>query len=134
MGKVLQWIGGIAVVLVVLGLLVGNPDSRSNFSTDSGSSGDSQAESGDGADYEITGLRVKEGEYGNRVITGVVENNSGREVSYVQVEINLYDSEGVQVGSTLANVNNLAAGAKWRFEAMPTSDFSDYEVKAVSGF
>ena len=36
---------------------------------------------------------------------------------YVQVEINLYDAEGNQVGSTLANVNNLEPRAKWKFSA-----------------
>ncbi|MYL27899.1 MULTISPECIES: FxLYD domain-containing protein [Halomonadaceae] len=134
MKKVLQWIGGIFVVLIVIGLVAGDPDSGPNFSTDSGSSESTSSGSDDGPDYEISDLGVERGEFGNERITGILENNSGHEVGYVQVEINLYDAEGVQTGSTMANTNNLEAGGKWRFEAMPTSDFSKYKVTGVSGF
>lgn len=129
MKKVLQWIGGIVVALVVLGMFVDTPDPSSNFSTNSTANG-----SGSSADYDITDLTVKRGEYGNEVITGILKNNSGQDVSYVQVEINLYDASGIQTGTTMANTNNLDAGARWRFEAMPLNDFSDFEVKGVTGF
>ncbi|WP_077531357.1 FxLYD domain-containing protein [Vreelandella utahensis] len=134
MKKVLQWIGGFFVVLIVIGLVAGDPDSGPNFSTDSGASEGTSSGSGDGQDYEISDLGVERGEFGNERITGILGNNSGHEVSYVQVEINLYDSEGVQTGTTMANTNNLEADGKWRFKAMPTSDFSKYKVTGVSGF
>ena len=132
MRKILQWIGGIFVVLVVIGIFAGG--NGDDFAVDE-EGGDRQAEpAGSDADYEISNLSVETGELGNEVITGTLENKSGRDVSYIQVEINLYDSSGAQVGSTMANVNNLAAGQTWHFEAMPMSDFDDYEVAGVTGF
>ncbi len=40
-------------------------------------------------------------------VTGIVKNTTGIKLDYVQVEINLYDESGAQVGSTMTNVNNL---------------------------
>jgi hypothetical protein len=75
------------------------------------------------------------GQYGNRTIAGTVANSTGKTYGYVQVEINLYDGSGAQVGSTLANVNNLAPGAVWKFEAPVLEDSATrYEVKDITGF
>lgn len=60
---------------------------------------------------------IKKGQFGIKTVKGTLLNNTDRQFGYVQVEINLYDKEGAQVGSTLANVNNLAPGAKWKYEA-----------------
>ncbi|PRP68697.1 hypothetical protein BUE93_20745 [Chromobacterium amazonense] len=60
---------------------------------------------------------IKKGQFGVKMVKGTLKNNTSQSFSYVQVEINLYDGEGTQVGSTLANVNNLAPGAKWKYEA-----------------
>jgi hypothetical protein len=69
-------------------------------------------------------------------ITGIVTNNGSKTYGYVQVEINLFDKSHTVVGSTLANVNNLAAHEKWKFSA---SSFgyegaTNFEVKAVTGY
>jgi len=50
-------------------------------------------------------------------ITGVARNTGGKSFGYVQIEFNVYDSTGAQIGSTLANVNNLQPGGTWKFEA-----------------
>lgn len=63
---------------------------------------------------------VKDG-YLSKVV-GTIKNTTGRKLPYVQVEINLYDKKGTQVGSTLANVNNLEAGNNWNFEAPVMQD------------
>lgn len=63
------------------------------------------------------GEKFKRGQYGNLVYTGNIINTTGKKLSYVQVEINLYDKNNVQVGSTLANINNLEPGVTWSFEA-----------------
>jgi hypothetical protein len=67
-------------------------------------------------------------------ITGTVRNNSTKQYGYVQIEINLYDNTGAQVGSTLANVNNLEAGGTWKFEAVTFTKFTKYKVKDITGF
>ena len=75
------------------------------------------------------------GEFGNRTIRGTVRNNTEKQYGYVQVEINLYDNSGTQVGSTLANVNNLEPNSTWRFEAAVLEDSATKaKVKDVTGF
>lgn len=76
---------------------------------------------------------VSEGLYGS--IGGTVKNNTDHQYSYVQVEINLYDAEGAQVGSTLANANNLEAGGTWKFKAVILNEgVKTYKIKEVTGF
>ncbi|MGE5550536.1 MAG: FxLYD domain-containing protein [Bacteroidota bacterium] len=58
----------------------------------------------------------------NRYITGTVKNNSKREYEYVQIEFNLYDKFGTQIGSTFDNLNNLEPGGTWKFKAMILED------------
>ena len=75
------------------------------------------------------------GEFGNRVLRGTVRNNTGRDYKYVQIEINLYDRSGAQVGSTMANVLNLESHTTWRFEAPVLEDSAiGFKVKSVTGY
>jgi hypothetical protein len=84
---------------------------------------------------EVSGVKAEVGEFGVIFIVGKVRNNSQKAFSYVQVEINLYDKEDTQVGSTMANINNLAPGGIWRFMAPVTADnVNRYEVIKVTGF
>lgn len=71
---------------------------------------------------------------GIKYITGKVKNNTGKQVSYAQVEINLYDANGQQCGSTLANVNNLEPEGVWNFKAIAIEDFTTYKIMDISGF
>jgi len=74
-------------------------------------------------------------EYGS-VVVGTVKNNTDKQYSYVQVEVNLYDASGNQVGSTMANVNNLEPFGTWKFKA-PISQgriAQNFRIKDVSGW
>jgi ribosomal protein L40E len=83
----------------------------------------------------ISDLESKTGKFGLAVITGVATNNTDKQFSYVQVEINLYDRSGMQVGSTMANVNNLEPHGKWRFEApLIEEKAASFKVKGVTAF
>ena len=56
---------------------------------------------------------------------------------YIQVEYNLYDADGAQVGTALANTNNLKAGGSWKFEAIGTAspdEVASYELVDVTSF
>ena len=55
--------------------------------------------------------------YGIGKVVGTAKNNTKKQYAYVQVEFNLYDDTGAQVGSTIANINNFEAGGTWNFEA-----------------
>ena len=50
-------------------------------------------------------------------ITGVAKNVTSEDFSYASVEFSVYDSAGNNLGTALANINNLQAGDTWRFEA-----------------
>lgn len=85
--------------------------------------------------FSVRNVTDASGEYGNRFITGEIVNNSAKRYSYVQVQINLYDGAGAQLGSTMANVNNLEPGGVWKFRAVVLQDdFTAYKVAGVSGF
>ena len=52
-----------------------------------------------------------------------------------EVEINLYDKEGVQIGSTLANANHLEPNGKWRFKAVVLEgSAATAKLKGVTAF
>lgn len=50
-------------------------------------------------------------------IEGLIENKSHKKYSYVSVEFSVYDSAGNNLGTARANINNLASGDYWFFEA-----------------
>ncbi len=69
-----------------------------------------------------------------RYVTGHIVNNTSKTYSYVQVSIGLYNGETL-VGSTLDNVNYLAAGGVWEFKALITSDnATQYKIEDVTGW
>ena len=73
--------------------------------------------------------------YGGRAICGTVINNTDRTYGYAQIQINLYDKNGTQIGNTMDNINNLAPHSKWNFKAVVIEDRADnYKIVDVSGF
>ena len=50
-------------------------------------------------------------------ITGVAKNTSGKSYSYASVEFSVYDATENNLGTAIANINNLASGDTWRFSA-----------------
>jgi hypothetical protein len=74
------------------------------------------------------------GEFGG-VITGMVINRRSHQLSYAQIQFNLYDGSGAQVGTALANINGLEAGGKWKFQASTFgTDYVRYKFSELSGF
>ena len=68
-------------------------------------------------------------------ITGTVQNKSNRSYSYVSIQFNLYDENGAQVGSTMANVNNLEPHGKWKFKALVLENTAEsVKLKDLSGY
>lgn len=79
--------------------------------------------------------RLVRGEYGVKFVAGTISNSGSKNYEYAQVEINLYDRSGNLIGSTLANVNNLGPGQRWKFEApVIQDDISKYEIKGITAF
>lgn len=70
-------------------------------------------------------------------IEGTITNKTNSKMSYVQVIFNLYDENGIQVGTAMDNINNLEANGKWKFKAM-SLDFDgqakSYKLSEITGF
>ena len=87
------------------------------------------------AKLEVIDFKWGSGEFGERVLTGTVRNNTSKQYNYVQVYFNLYDASGNQVGNSLANIAYLEPHGTWRFEAVVLEDKAQRAtLKEVTGF
>lgn len=105
----------------------------SSASDDDGSSSSASETS---QQYSITDEQLSEENYLTK-ITGTYTNTSGKELSYVQLSYNLYDSDGAQIGTSYANTTNLADGAAWKFEAICSKDadeIASYQLTDVTAY
>lgn len=148
--SVLRTMGGALAVSFGLAGCTGDgtSDSTAQGSTgsDSGSGSGSDSDSSDGQSssqsssstsdqydyYEsgvgLTNIGPTEGEYGNLSLTGTATNTTDTELSYVQISVAFLDETDAQVGTSMANTNNLAPGQRWRWEAM----YMDMDTSAVA--
>lgn len=86
--------------------------------------------------YSIDGEELTGGAYSCK-ISGVYTNKAGKDLNYVQVSYNLFDADGNQIGTALANTNNLADGGTWKFEAFGSAavdEVASYKIGDVTGF
>jgi hypothetical protein len=51
-------------------------------------------------------------------VKGVITNGSGVTKRYASISFGLYDDSGSLLGNAMANITNLGAGEKWKFEAI----------------
>lgn len=51
-------------------------------------------------------------------IEGIVTNKKDKDYSYVQIEFVCYDKDGNNLGTALANTNNLLGNETWKYKAM----------------
>ncbi len=87
------------------------------------------------ADLELVESSFCQLDYGVKGVCGTIKNNSDKTYSYAQVSINLYDASENLIGSTLANINNLAPQKQWKFQAIISEDNpASYKVEDITGF
>lgn len=124
----------LASMVLVMSLGVFGCGSSSN----SGGSEQQATTSEQPAKYEVTDEAIESAGFAdNYYITGTLTNNSGKDISYVQVEYVLLDSDGNQIGTGFANTNNLAKDGSWKFKALASSSGGDpasYRLADVTGF
>jgi hypothetical protein len=86
-------------------------------------------------DLEVEDWGWTTGDYGIRYLTGTVKNLGSRKYSYAQIEFNVYDESGAQVGSTFDNINNLEPHGTWKFKALVLEDdAARARLKDISAF
>lgn len=70
-------------------------------------------------------------------IEGTIKNNTDKKYSYAQVTFNLYDSDGSQIGTAIANINDLEPNGTWKFKAIGSGDGSkvaSYKLSEITGW
>jgi len=53
-------------------------------------------------------------ENGTRRITGEVKNTSGKDIKYIEIELQMFDDEGI-ILTDICNIGSLKKDKKWRF-------------------
>lgn len=137
-------IGAVLVVFVAVALFGGASESKDYSADSAGSAADGQAgsvasggEDADATKYVITDEVFDTSDPYWARIKGALTNNSGRDLSYVQVEYVLYDADGAQIGNAFANTTNLKSGGVWKFEASVLEDADSvarFELADVSAY
>ena len=63
-------------------------------------------------------------------IVGVITNTSGKKQTFVNIQFDLYDKDGVKVGSAIDLTDNLEDGESFRFKAMASEEnFQTFKFK-----
>lgn len=131
----------VVVVLVALGAFgsLSGGDKGGDSSTSAGAAKTEQTEEKkpEQEPYTISDETLDTSNPYGVKITGTLVNNTDEDKSYLQIEYNLYDADGAQIGTALANINNLKAGGTWKFEATSMEkpeDVANWERVDVSGF
>lgn len=133
---------GVIVVLVIIGAVgsIGGNSSDSSAGDTSTAAEATQQTEGKEEPQEPYTIADEAEDTSNQFtykITGTLTNNTDKEKSYIQIEYVLYDADGNQVGTALANTNHLKAGGSWKFEALGTvspDQVASWERSDVSGF
>jgi hypothetical protein len=87
--------------------------------------------------FELVGEVEQETDQIATYLKGIVKNNSGKDCTYVQVTFNLYDKDGNQIGTALANVNNLEKDGTWKFKALGMDvdgEIASYKLAEITGY
>jgi hypothetical protein len=79
---------------------------------------------------KVSNLHWESSPYGVEYVVGILSNNSDKKFSYVEVDFNIYDKNGVQVDSVYTNTLNLEPHGKWKFKAIVMDD-NAYDAKLV---
>lgn len=107
----------VAIILIATSFaacsLFNNPDNSSQ-----GNTGNTQPKEKITVDYSSIEFKVEElaGFY-YVTVSGTAQNTSGKNLSYAQIIFTVFDASDAQIGTALANTNNLSAGVTWKFSA-----------------
>ena len=100
------------------------------------SESDSGSEEGDEGDSE-GGLEIVEHQFYEEEfqagVEGIVANNTGNTLDYVEVKAWFYDEDGTQIDDSLDNTENLEDGQQWAFDVIllqaEPEEVADYEIE-----
>lgn len=113
----------------------GNDSAESNESGSNASSNADDVLVDQDRESAVEGLEILEHELieGPNIVSvrGVVLNDTGNTLEYVEVGVITYNADGQRIGDSFTNTTNLPAGEEWAFEVPLTSDadeIADYTI------
>ena len=65
---------------------------------------------------KILSHTLKHDEYGTYWVEGIAQNTGDKRLSYAEVRVRFYDSDGTLLDTSIDNTNDLDPGMKWRFK------------------
>lgn len=87
------------------------------------------------AEFTVLKIEAKTMKFGSQMICGEIKNNTQNSYDYVQIVISLYDDSGAQIGSTIANILNLAPQSIWKFKApVFQKDFANATITGITAY
>ncbi len=133
--KMPKW---LIIVLVILGIAVVG----SLFSPDSSSENNNEKKTFSEKQERFSIIEGTETGYADDYgfayyIEGTVKNNTDKKYTYVQVSYNVYDADNNNLGTCLANNNNLDANETWKFKAVCSGDAKSivsYKLDEITGW
>jgi len=137
--KGLIWAGVIVLLIIIIAVSTGHKDddgpaAATSASAQAGETSQAPKNDWDGK-FDVKDLAMTSDELGYGHITGTLTNLKDKEYKYVQLEFNVYDESGAQIGTALANTNNLEANGTWKFEALGTqTGVKNYKLKDVTAY
>lgn len=118
--------GGIVLGVSIAGCSEG--DETEFESGDGNGGGDNDEPSVDDVEIVEHDMVVERGQYTDEVyVEGIVENNSGERLNYVEVTVRIYDENDAQLESYIDNTTDLDDGRSWAFEVMILEDPDDID-------
>lgn len=122
--------------LLIVALAVAVPLVGCGTTGESGESTAPKQEEKKKEDLTLEGKIEESMEYDMPKFNGVIKNNTDHELDYVEINITIYDKDDAQIGTALANTNNLKAGGTWKFEAISLDNITEYDhfEYEISGF
>ena len=126
------------IIIIIAVVAIGGSQSGKLKTTNSNTSSTTSSHSNEEKQTkEKFSLVDSEGSYDGFAyyINGSIVNNTDKQYSYVQVTFNLYDASGAQIGTALANINNLDPNGTWKFKAMGgTQNAASYKLAEITGW
>lgn len=146
-GKIILIVVIVLIVIGAIGSMAGGNGGSSDQSSSNSSNGSApaqtqQADQNQDAQKPAEPFTISDAQLDTSnpyavKVNGTLVNNTDSDKSYVQVSYTLYDASGAQIGTALANTNNLKAGGTWKFSALGSvsgGEVAKFELGDVTGF
>ncbi len=133
LSKILKWLGIVFVFLLLVSCFSEDTEEVDVSSSSPVATVEEQQESQE--DYVLVEQPYVTNDGYWDHIEGIVQNNTGKDLDYVQISFTLYDADGNVLGTAFANANNIKDGGTWKFDALITDEnYASFELDEINGW